>query len=291
MTSTWCAGRSSSRIPRKATTFGSPSGALAQILFYSDDYEAGRPALEHAVEQARDRGEEYDHAALLFELAMLEWHAGNRELAERHCATVEVAIRDQGDHSLDLWLAWGDALFAAGRGELEEARTLARDAIDLAERIADRLIAALPTIVLATVELWTTSPATAHELLCPVRESFLANGFGFVGSLLLGLWWCDIEALIACGRLDEAESVLDDLRSRASASENPNAIAIAERCRGLLLAARGDVPRAIDALEAALAEHARRPLEPEVARTLLELGTLQRRAKQKNAAKRTSKVR
>ena len=75
--------------PSKATTFGSPSGALAQILFYSDDYEAGRPALEHAVEQARDRGEEYDHAALLFELAMLEWHAGNRELAERHRATVE----------------------------------------------------------------------------------------------------------------------------------------------------------------------------------------------------------
>ncbi len=273
--------------PSQGTTYSSPSGVLAQILFYSDDYEAGRPALEKAVEQARERGEEYDHAALLFELAMLEWHAGNRALAERHRATVEVAIRDQGDHGLDLWLAWGEALFAAGRGELEQARTLARDAIELAERIADRLIALLPTIVLATVELWTASPATAHELVCPVRESFLASGFGFVGSLLIGLWWCDIEALVACRRLDEAESVLDDLLWRASASENPNAIAIAERCRGLLLAARAQLPEAISALEAGLIEHARRPLEPEIARTLLELGTLQRRMKQKNAAKQT----
>ena len=270
-----------------ATTYASPTGVLAQILFYTDDYEAGRPALEKAVQLARERGEEYDHAALLFELAILEWYAGNRDIAERHRATVELAIRDQGDHGLDLWLAWGDALFAAGRGELDQARTLARDAIELAERIADPLIAALPTIVLATVELWTASPATAHELVCPVRESFLSSGLGYVGSLLLGLWWCDIEALVACGRLDDAESVLEDLLSRASASENLIAIAVAERCRGLVLAARGQLPEAISALEAALIEHARRPREPELARTLLELGTLQRRMKQKNAAKQT----
>jgi len=273
--------------PSQATTFYSPSGTLAELLWWSDDHEAARPRLEHAVERARERGEEYDYAALLHQLAMLEWYAGNREVAERYCATVDAAIRDQGDHSLDLWLAWSDALFAAGRGDLEQARTLARDAIELAQRIADPLVASHPTIVLAMVELWTGSAACAHELLCPVRESFLASGFGLMGSLVLGLWWCDIEALIACGRLDEAGLVLDDLRSRAGTAENPNAIAIAERCRGLLLAARGQIPEAIGALGAALIEHARRPLNPEIARTLLELGTLQRRAKQKNAAKQS----
>jgi DNA-binding CsgD family transcriptional regulator len=273
--------------PSMATTWFSPSGTLAEIQFWSDDHEAGRPGLEKAVERARERGEEYDYASLLHALAMLEWYAGNREVAERHCATVDAAIRDQGMHSLDLWLAWSDALFAAGRGDLEQARTLAGEAIQLAQRNADPLVGSHPTIVLATVELWTGSPARAHELLGPVRESFLASGFGQLGSLFLGLWWCDIEALIALGQLDEAQLVVDDLRSRAETYANPNAMAIGERCRGLLLAARGDVPAAIGALEAALVEHERRPLAPEIARTLLELGTVQRRAKQKNAAKQT----
>ena len=273
--------------PSQATTYDSPSGMLAELLWWSDDRRGRTPASRKRGGAGPGARGGYDYAALLHQLAMLEWYAGNREVAEQYCATVSAAIRDQGEHSLDLWLAWGDALFAAGRGDLEQARTLARDAIELADRIDDPLVASHPTMVLATVELWTGFPAAAHELLSPVRESFLASGFGLMGSLVLGLWWCDIEALIALGRPEEAESVLDDLRSRARVAENPNAIAIAERCRGLLLAARGRVPEAISALEAALVEHARRPLGPEIARTLLELGTLQRRAKQKNAAKQT----
>jgi len=269
------------------TTYYSPSGQLAQILFWSDDYEPARPALEGAVRRAIDRGEGYDHGALLFELALLEWHAGNRDIAERHRTRAVEAMREQGEPSLDLWAAWGDALFAAGRGELEQARELAQAAVSLADQIGDVLMGSCPKITLASVELWTGRPETSHELLRSMRESFLASGFGFIGSLSLGQWSCDIEALIACGRLDEAESVLDDLLSRASASKNPNGLAVAERCQGLLLAARGRVPEAIAALDAALVEHARRPLDPEIARTLLELGTLQRRAKQKNAAKQT----
>lgn len=269
------------------TTYYSPSGALAQILFWADDYELARPALERAVERARDRGEGYDVAGMQFELAMLEWYAGNRGAAELHRTAADEAGREQGSSSLDAWLSWGDALFTAGRGELEAARELARGGIEQAEQIGDILVSSGPTIVLASVELWTGHPEASHELLHRLRESFVASGFGFLGSLSLGQWWCDIEALIALGRLDEAQLVIDDLRWRAQACENPNAIAIAERCRGLLLAARGNIPEAISALDEALVEHARRPLDPEIARTLLELGTLQRRAKQKNAAKQT----
>ena len=155
----------------------------------------------------------------------------------------------------------------------------------MAEGTGDILIGMLPTVVLATVELWTGRPARAHELLRPVRESFLAAGFGPIAATSHGLWSCDIEALIGCERLDEAQLVLDDLSVRARSAGNPNAVAIAERCRGLLLIAGGDRAAALKALEAALAEHAGRPLAPEIARTLLELGTVQRRAKQKTKAK------
>lgn len=51
-------------------------------------------------------------------------------------------------------------------------------------------------------------------------------------------------------------------------------MAIARRCEGLVLAARGDLDRAIDALDIALAEHARRCLPLELGRTLLEKGSV-----------------
>ena len=105
--------------------------------------------------------------------------------------------------------------------------------------------------------------------------------------MTIGLWSADIEALIALDRLGDAESVLDDLVARVHASENPHAIAIAYRCRGLLLAARRDIPGAIDALDAALAAHGMRPIPAELGRTLLERGSLQRRAKRKSAAKQS----
>ena len=270
-----------------ATTIGLPSAVLAQILFWSDDYEAARPAYEHIVQSARERGELYETGALLFEWAILEWYAGNREDAERLRTSTAELVRDQGEHDLDLWLMWGESLFAAGRGELERARVAAVEAVEVAEQIANPLIAMLPTTVLASVELWTGDPIAAHDRLSPVRESFLSSGLGFLGSMTLGLWSVDIEALIACGRPDDARPILDDLLRRAPDSENPNASAIAERCRGQLLAAHGDTPGAIEAMDGALAEHARRPLAPELARTLLERGALQRRAKRKTASKQS----
>jgi DNA-binding CsgD family transcriptional regulator len=221
----------------------------------------------------------------MFELAMVEWYAGNRHESELHLAAVKQAVSDQGESSLDLYIAWGEAISTAGRGQLEQARAQAGQAMEMAERMGDILIGLLPTTVLATLDLWTGRPTSAHELLRSVREPLLATGFGFIGSMTLGLWSLDIEALIACERLDEAQLVLDDLIARARSAKNPNAIAIAERCRGLLLAARRDTTAALKALEAGLTEHSGRPLAPEIARTLLELGTLQRRAKQKTKAK------
>jgi DNA-binding CsgD family transcriptional regulator len=65
------------------------------------------------------------------------------------------------------------------------------------------------------------------------------------------------------------------------------ALAILARCRGLLLAARGDVEGAFTSFERALVEHDR-SIDPfQHARTLLAFGRTQRRAKKRAAARAT----
>jgi ATP/maltotriose-dependent transcriptional regulator MalT len=269
-----------------ATTWGLPIGHLARVLARSDDFDAARPVLEQAEQRAVEHGEEYDRAALQFHRALVEWWLGNRLEADRYRAAAD-EMRGQGDAGYDQWSILCEALFAAGRGELELARTRAEEAEAAARRIGDVFWAAISTEILAAVELWSGQPASAHDRLHEVREPLLANGLGIVSSLTLGLWSTDIEALIELRRFDEAERVLDDLRQRAAAAENPHAQAIAHRCKGLLLAARGDLASAIEAMNEALVEHQRRPLSPEIGRTLLEKGSLERRAKRKTAAKQS----
>ena len=65
---------------------------------------------------------------------------------------------------------------------------------------------------------------------------------GTWGGSLLPLWSSDIEALIALDRLDEP-SRFSTTSSSALAYPNPHGVAIAKRCEGLLLAARGQLAR------------------------------------------------
>src|SRR5262249_48321843 len=95
----------------------------------------------------------------------------------------------------------------------------------------------------------------------------------------------DVEALIALGRLDKAVALLEPFEQVAVALDRPTARGRCGRCRGLLLAANGDLPGALAALVGAVEHHQRvsRPFQP--ARTLLALGVMERRAKKKAAAR------
>ena len=94
-----------------------------------------------------------------------------------------------------------------------------------------------------------------------------------------------IEALIALGRLEEAERLLGVLERQATDLDRASALAAAGRCRGLLAAARGDLDGALARLQQALAQHERVSMPFEEARTLLVLGTTRRRARMKRPAR------
>jgi DNA-binding CsgD family transcriptional regulator len=269
-------------------SYYTPTTSLGNQLFWSDDLDAARPLLERSLRGAAERGEERDRAGVLFHLTHLEWEAGNEQVAQRYThELLGLAPQLGDDDQLDSYVLWLQAFIAARHGNLDEALARADDAITVAGRIGDQFIVSFSSVIQAAVELWSGQPERAHQRLPSLREALVGHGRGFVGALTLGTWFYDIEALIAIGRLDQAADVLDDLFGRARGAQNPNAVAIAHRCRGLLLAARRDAPAAIEQMDAALADHARRALPLEIGRTLLEKGTLERRAKRKSAAKRT----
>lgn len=269
------------------TTYYLPTGAYAFILFWSDQLGAAIPALQHAVRTARERGEELDHAALRFALALALLFAGRPREAEAELATATELARGQGDAQLDLWLLAGEAIFAAARGDLAEARSRAEAGFTLALEIGDTLVSGMPAGTLAWLDLWDGDPGAARERLLGLRESLVGAGMGFAGTLMDPLWSCDAEALIALGDPDGAVERAEELLERGRRVGNHNTAAVALRCRGLALAARGETAAALKTMTAALSEHDRRPLPAEIARTLLETGAIQRRLRQKSAAKRS----
>jgi DNA-binding CsgD family transcriptional regulator len=92
-----------------------------------------------------------------------------------------------------------------------------------------------------------------------------------------------IEALIGAGELDAAAELLASMTGRY---KDPVSLPASARCRGLLAAARGQADEAIAELTLALQLRERISDEPvERGRILLALGSVQRRLKQRRAAR------
>ena len=96
-----------------------------------------------------------------------------------------------------------------------------------------------------------------------------------------------IEALAALGHLDRAEALVNVFGARGLELDREWAIAAASRCRGVVSAAGGDLDDALAALTASVEQHERLDMPFDLARTLLLLGGVQRRRRERRAAKET----
>jgi DNA-binding CsgD family transcriptional regulator len=267
------------------TAYHQPSTSIGLALFWAGDFEAARPLLERAAQRALSRGEEWDRLGVLLALANLEWETGNQDLARQHRRAAEDALGEFAEAFL--WLVDLDVKYALETGDLEVARTKAEHGLALAKRTGSMLHDSRMMLHLAEFEMLSGQPDRAHARLEDHRSNLEASGWGPAGYFKARVWWRDTEALITLGRLEEAEQLLADFRRRAQVCESSHLRALASRYGGLLLAARGDLASAIDAMDDALAAHAERPRPYEHGRTLLEKGSIERRAKRKAAAKQT----
>ena len=249
---------------------------LGQWLRYIDDLDGARAALEDAEEQAREEGDESSLANILLNRVIVATWAGDlagaAELAER-------MLDAFGQHGLgpeagDIWRAYVDAY----AGRLQSVREAAAKADP-----AEPMVAALWNRCVGLAELAAGETVAADRHLTEALEVFERVAFREPA-----IWRVDgdaIEAALAVGDVDRAQRLLARFEERAARSRIPWNLAVSARCRGLVLAARGELDAAAEALERALAEHERCPMPFERARTLLVQGRLQRRLKRKRQAR------
>jgi DNA-binding CsgD family transcriptional regulator len=267
------------------TTWLQPTTAAGLARHWARDFEGARPLLEAATKRALSRGEEWDRLGLLFTLTHLEWESGNLSAAEQYRQAAEEALGEFEEGFT--WLLRIDAQCALDKGDLATARVRAERGIKLWKGTdADWQVGRF-TPVLAAVELLSGQAAAAHARLQEHREWLKSVGFGPAGYSQAFVWARDIEALIALERLDEANGVAAELRSRAEVCGGDSVNAMAARSEGLLYAARGDLAAGIAAMDVALAAYLRIREPFEHGRTLVEKGSMERRARHKAAAKET----
>ena len=269
----------------QATVFTASRTCHGLQLLWASELDAAREVLHQELTEYERLGRYVVRGELLTYLAEVECRAGNWDVAARHA---------QEAYDIDVEAGWllgpGHLLFpralvAAHTGDTDAARSDAEEGLRQSLRNEDMLDASCNQAVLGFLELSLSNPTAAIERLEPVL-AFLDE----MGSPEPGIIPCvpdAIEALVSLGRLDEAEALLGHLERQGRTLDRPWAIATAARGRGLLTAARGDLTGASSALEQALVEHRRVPQPFELARTLLVKGEVERRAKQKRAARST----
>ena len=249
---------------------------LGQWLRYIDDFDGARTSLEHAEQQAREEGDESSLANILLNRVIVATWAGDlagaAELAERMLDAF--GQQGVGAEAGEIWRAYVDAY----AGRVESVREAAARADP-----GDPMGTTLWSRCLGLAEFAAGETISADRHLAEALEVFERIAFREPA-----IWRVDgdaIEAALMVGAVDRAEVLLARFEERAARSRIPWSLAVSARCRGLVLAARGELDAAAEALERALAEHERCPMPFERARTLLVQGRLQRRLKQKRRAR------
>ncbi|KLO31672.1 hypothetical protein ABW16_02300 [Mycolicibacter heraklionensis] len=258
-----------------ATTWFRASGVAAMMPAYRGDLDLALTRMRALQQQLRVGGTEVDILWAAVRISMIALWAGRYPEADA-AARDAVERAEQMDARLALVTAWTvQAAVAAYTGREVEARDAVAAAIATSGRIGAPLLAKEPSLILGFLEVSLKNYPAALAVLQPLLDGFRTapscdiQGGGYLPDA--------IEALTALGHLDDAEHLVETLEEHGTAHDWPWTLAVAARGRAQVLAARGELPAALEALDRAMTHHARLPMPFERARTQLLLGTVQRR--------------
>jgi DNA-binding CsgD family transcriptional regulator len=258
---------------------------LAQLLKYTDRLDEAREKFNVLLRDASARGVESPIPDMHYHLAELECRAGNWGAAMEHARESMAAAQQQAMGFVYPMAHYAIGLVEAHLGRGDAARLEASEGLRLAEAADEVLAMVLNLSVVGFLELSSDRPSEAYRYLAKAVE--LKEAMGVREPAYFRIVPDEVEALVALGRLDEAESLLAPFEDAGRRLDRAWAIASGARCRALVFAARGDLAGASAAADEALREHDRLPLPFELGRTLLGRGAVERRAKRKREARDT----
>jgi DNA-binding NarL/FixJ family response regulator len=177
------------------------------------------------------------------------------------------------------------ALVAACRGDVERCRDLLKACYTTARQMGDRVNLLGTLAIDGFLELSLGAPEAA---VVPLKEAWATQAELGIQEPGVTRFLVDLaEALAAIGQPDEAGRAVAAFADQARELRREWALPLVARAEGLVLSARGDAATALERLEDAVAEEGLLPMPLERARTLLELGAVQRRARYRRAARST----
>jgi DNA-binding CsgD family transcriptional regulator len=252
------------------------------LLQWEGRLPEARDRLQALHDETVARGNEQSLPFVLFHLARTQLLLGDWTSARRSAEACARTTIDSGQESERPYAAAIVALVQAHLGDVDRARAEIAAALDLSERFAVRPAAIEMLATRGFIELSLGNYDDAERVLEQVAAATHETGLLEPG--LFRYHGDAIEAKVALGRLDEAATLLAATQTQASELDRAWLHLIEARCRALLAAARGDLDSAAQVLIEAIHDDASgQPFEH--ARTLLVLGSVHRRNRQKRAAR------
>jgi DNA-binding CsgD family transcriptional regulator len=256
---------------------------LGVVRSFTDDLDGARAELEVARVEALEIGDESSLPLILRYLSNVELISGDWNAAGRWAAEGYEAALQTGQPAQQSALAGSRALVEAHLGRSSAARASAAEGLALASTTGAAFGRMLSVWALGFLELSEGNAREAVRQLVPLAVELDAAGVGEPG--VMRFVPDAVEASLTLGEFEQAESLLVDHERRGRRLSRDSALATAGRCRGLLLAARGNPDSAVAGIANVLNRGGLDHIPFERARTLLALGSAHRRARHKRAAR------
>ena len=258
-----------------------PSQVAGMYLIRVGRLDEAAQALERVLARAEADGVEYLRSDTLRLLSAIATCRGD---PRRGMALAQAGL-DLAEQLASGQLAsaqlYACAFAALALGQPGEVAEFTRRGQDLSRKVGDQVFLRCHEIHLGELDLARGDFAAAAAQLRRLVSHIPELGRNFASELVPEA----VEALIGAGDLDAAAGLLARLEDDYAA---PATAGAAVRCRGALAAARGRLDEAVTELTEALRLHDLMTCQPvQRGRTLLTLGAVQRRLKQRRAARET----
>jgi DNA-binding CsgD family transcriptional regulator len=241
--------------------------------------EDARALLEREYREWREHDEPRS-ARALWGLGWVEFWAGRWDVAADYAArardiSVQYGLEMPQDHL-------PSAVIAVHRGQFDLARGHAERGLDLAhEQFRGDPVQLMA--VLGLVAWWSGDSVAANEWF--EKAEWRASELGW-GEPSVRWWTADYaDMLLEGGRIDDAVRLVEVWEADAARVAREWVLAHVTRCRGLVAAAEGKVPRAGSLLEQAVEQHENVGDPFGATRAMLGLGVVRRRARKKRDAR------